>query len=74
VLSEGKVTMHTIDADLKQNEEDRKYPAQGEDSVIVDVQLTETFLILLDKKGRVTQYIIKDNLQVSQFKPDNPID
>lgn len=75
VLSEGKCTLHLIEADLYkgQNVDDRKFPQNESDGPITSIHLTEDFLVLVDKAGRIKYYLVEENTVVSEYRPENPV-
>ena len=75
VLSEGKCTLHIIEADQNGgNSDDRKFPQYESDKPIKYINLTDEFLIMIDISGKLTYYLIEENTVLLSYSPDNPIE
>lgn len=75
VLSEGKVTLHFIEAERNGgHSDDRKFPQYDSDQPIASIHLTDEFLIMTDIAGKLKYYFIEENQVISEFNPENPIE
>lgn len=75
VLSEGKCTLHVIEAERNgNNSDDRKFPMYDSDQPITNIYLTEEFLIMSDTAGKLKYYLIDENQVISEYSPENPIE
>ncbi|MBK8156546.1 MAG: hypothetical protein IPK55_11385 [Streptococcus sp.] len=42
--------------------------------LLKSIHLTEDFLIIVDKNGRLKYFLADENTMVSEFRPENPIE
>lgn len=75
VLSEGKCTLHIIEADQNGgSSDDRKFPQYDSDKPIKSIHLTDEFLIMVDISGKLKYYLIDESTVISEYNPENPIE
>jgi hypothetical protein len=57
VLSEGKVSLHQIEDDTQR---DLKFPENQSDPPILQIALSDMFLLMVDASGKLSYYFIED--------------
>ena len=71
LLSEGKVLLHPIDSQLEVvTESEQRFPQTENDKPIVNIGLTEQFLIMLDSAGKIKYWNIQEAQLILEYKSD----
>mmetsp|Transcript_28986 Transcript_28986/g.35929 ORF Transcript_28986/g.35929 Transcript_28986/m.35929 type:complete len:222 (+) Transcript_28986:1160-1825(+) len=70
VLSEGKVSLHLIE---DESAPDIRFPLGAGDPPITYVAIADSFLLLIDKTGKLSYYLIDDHTFILEHQSENPL-